>query len=161
MTPELTRLVRLQQIGAVGMHYTVIANDAECRALAARLQIPAVVALTCDFDLAPPNQDSVAATGTLRARVMQTCVVSLDEFEQEVMERFEIRFVPEGTISDGFDPELPDELPYGGGIIDVGTAAAEQLALALDPYPRKQDLEDVDFELLRASPFDLLANLKH
>ncbi len=29
-----------------------------------------------------------------------------------------------------------DELPYEGGVLDLGEAAAEQLALALEPYPR-------------------------
>ena len=28
-------------------------------------------------------------------------------------------------------------MPYGGDSIDLGAALAEQLALALDPYPRK------------------------
>ena len=35
------------------------------------------------------------------------------------------------------DPESIDEIPYEGSTIDLGEAAAEQLALALDPYPHK------------------------
>jgi uncharacterized metal-binding protein YceD (DUF177 family) len=70
--------------------------------------------------------------------VVQVCVISLDEFESEVVERFVVRFVPEGTESDEIDPdEDVDEIPYAGGVIDLGEAAAEQLGLALDPYPRK------------------------
>jgi hypothetical protein len=33
--------------------------------------------------------------------------------------------------------ESPDEIPYAGDSIDLGAVLAEQLALSLDPYPRK------------------------
>ncbi len=81
------------------------------------------------------------ARGHLQARVLQTCVVSLDEFEAAVDEIFSLRFVPEGTETDDPDPESEDEMPYSGDVLDLGEAAAEQLALALDPYPRKPDAE--------------------
>lgn len=160
MTPELTRPVRLQQIGAKGLSYSVVATDAECRDLSIRLKIPAVLALRCEFHLKPTNGASVEANGRLLARVVQSCVVSLDEFEQEVVEGFEIRFVPDGAVSDDFDPELPDDVPYNGDVIDLGEAAAEQLALALDPYPRKSDAGGGGFEAGRAVPFDLLTKLR-
>ena len=34
------------------------------------------------------------------------------------------------------DPEAPDEIEAEGDSVDLGEAIAEQLALALDPYPR-------------------------
>ena len=63
-------------------------------------------------------------------------MVSLEPVEQRVTEQFAIRFVPAGTEREDDDPESPDEVPYEGRTIDLGEAAAEQLALALDPYPR-------------------------
>jgi uncharacterized metal-binding protein YceD (DUF177 family) len=81
----------------------------------------------------------VVATGRLEASVVQTCVVSLEDFESPVAEDFVVHFVPEGTESDDPDPESVDEIPYGGDTIDLGEAAAEQLALSLDPYPRRPD----------------------
>jgi hypothetical protein len=33
--------------------------------------------------------------------------------------------------------EGPDEIFFGVEVIDLGAALAEQLALALDPYPRR------------------------
>lgn len=160
MKTELTRPVRLQQIGASGMPYSVVASEAECRDLAVRLQIPAVLALACEFQIAPPSGDLVAVTGTLGARVVQTCVVSLDEFVQDVVEDFELQFVPEDAVSDDLDPDLPDDIPYSGDVIDLGEAAAEQLALALDPYPRKPDAVAADPETPVASPFSSLGKLR-
>jgi uncharacterized metal-binding protein YceD (DUF177 family) len=81
------------------------------------------------------------AQGELEARVTRVCVVSLDEFETAVAEEFRVRFVPAGLESDEIDPDADDEIPYAGGEIDLGEAAAEQLALALDPYPRMPGVE--------------------
>jgi Large ribosomal RNA subunit accumulation protein YceD len=160
MTPELTRPVRVQHIGAEGMSYTVVATEAECRDLAVRFKIPAVLALRCEFNLKPPSGAFVEAIGRLVARVVQSCVVSLDEFEQDVVERFEIRFVPDGAESDDFDPDVPDDVPYSGAVIDLGETAAEQLALALDPYPRKPSAGNGGIEAAPSSPFSLLPKLR-
>ena len=115
------------------------ASPAECDALARRLGLPAIRALTCRFRLRPQAGGAIAATGTLRARVVQVCVATLEEFAATVAEEFAVRFVPAGTEQDDPDPESVDEIPFSGGRLDLGEAAAEQLALALDPYPRKPD----------------------
>jgi hypothetical protein len=44
--------------------------------------------------------------------------------------------VPAGTEREDPDPDLSDEIPYEAETIDLGEATAEQLGLALDPYPR-------------------------
>jgi hypothetical protein len=48
-----------------------------------------------------------------------------------------VRFVPEAALTDAVEIEDEDEIPYAGGAIDLGEATSEQLALALDPFPRK------------------------
>lgn len=141
MTPELHRPLSTERIGPGGLTVDVQANAAECAALAARMQIPRVKAMRCRFRLEAGPGDSVVAVGRLTARVVQTCVVSLDDFESAVEEAFRVRFVPAGTETDDPDPESDDEIPYVHGILDLGEAAAEQLALGLDPYPRRPDAE--------------------
>jgi hypothetical protein len=136
MTGELHRPLAVERIGAAGLDFDVEANQAECGALAARMQLPEIHSLTCHFHLLHESGDSIIAHGHLVARVVQTCVVSLEDFAATVDERFVIRFVPDGQESDDPDPEALDELPYGDGLIDLGETAAEQLALAIDPYPR-------------------------
>lgn len=141
MTPELHRPVATDRIGTDGLEVTVQANEAECAALAARMQIPAVRSLSCRFRLRRLEMQGIEAAGELRARVVQTCVVSLDDFEAAVEEDFAVRFVPAGQESDAMDPEAEDEIAFEDGMLDLGEAAAEQLGLALDPYPRQPGVE--------------------
>lgn len=146
--PEFSRRIPVSRIGPGGMEQVIEASSAECRALAERLRLPAVASLTCRFRLSAPLHGQVAAEADLRAEVTQHCVVSLEPFEATVGERFALRFVPAGLEDaasedageDDIDPSSPDELAYAGDAIDIGEAAAEQLALALDPYPRMPGL---------------------
>ena len=146
MTMELHRPVPADRVGAAGLDFTVEANEAECAALARRMLLPGVLALRCTFRLVRLTADCVLAEGHLRAKVMQNCVVSLDDFEAEIDERFHVRFVPAGQESDDPDPEADDEIGYTGGALDLGEAAAEQLGLALDPYPRAPGAELPEIE---------------
>ena len=102
------------------------------------------------------------AEGALRARVTQVCVVSTDPFEAELSEDFVLCFAPEDEIPDEIDPNDPvDMVPMTGETIDLGEAAAEQLALALDPYPRRPGAEPPWFEeAAPPAPFAALARLK-
>jgi uncharacterized metal-binding protein YceD (DUF177 family) len=138
--PELQRLFPIARIGE-GAHFVVDAKPQELAALAARMGVLGIDSLTCRFDLRQRDRDTIDATGVLRARVRQSCVVSLDPFEADIAEDFAIRFVPAGTESDDLDVESEDEIGYEGGVLDLGEAASEQLALALDPFPRKPGAE--------------------
>ncbi|MCW3473950.1 YceD family protein [Limobrevibacterium gyesilva] len=161
LPPELHRPLSVDRVTASGLEAVVEASDSERAALARRLGIPDVLALTCRFRLTPSQGGVVMAEGVLRGRLVRVCVVSLDAFEADVEERFRVRFVPAGTESDDLDPESDDEIGYSGSVIDLGEAAAEQLALGLDPYPRKPDADLP--EAARAqdeSPFAALARLR-
>jgi uncharacterized metal-binding protein YceD (DUF177 family) len=140
-TGEFRRPVSLDRIGTRGLDVTVEANPAECSALAVRMNLPAVLAVSCVFHLVRESRDRVLARGVLRARVTQICVVSLEEFDAPVDEVFQVRFVPAGEETDDIDPEADDEIPFEGNLIDLGEAAAEQLGLALEPYPRMPGVE--------------------
>ncbi len=155
--PELSRRIQVRTLGAgqpgsVVLDTIVEADPAECLALARRLAVPAVHALQCRFQLSGADASgAVTADGLLQASLDQVCVATLDEFTASVAERFTVRFVPvdqmprqlpsddevDGDGEAALDPDDDDDLPYVNGTIDLGEAAAEQLALALDPYPRK------------------------
>ena len=123
------------------------------------MELPAIQSLECRFELNCDNNGvSVLAEGHLLAEVTQTCVTSAEDFAARVEETFSIRFVPAGTERDDPDPDLPDEIPYEGDTIDLGEATAEQLGLALDPWPRIEGatvpmIDDDDDR----SPFGILA----
>ena len=135
VTPELPRPFPTARIGA-GAEFVVEAKPAECEALSKRMGVSAIHSLVCRFNLKRAEADAVEAHGLLQARVRQSCVVTLEPFDADVVESFSVRFVPEGRQSDELNLEADDEVTYTGGVLDLGEAASEQLALALDPFPR-------------------------
>ena len=137
MTPELHCPVALDRIGPQGMAVEVEAKPDELPAIAARLRVLAVERLHCAFKLRRVDEAVIEAQGVLCAHVTETCVVSLDPFSHDVQETFTVHFVPPGTEDDNPDPEAIDQSPCSGNAVDLGEAAVEQLALALDPFPRK------------------------
>jgi uncharacterized metal-binding protein YceD (DUF177 family) len=141
MSPELHRPIVVDRIGPAGLDVTVEAAADELLTLARRMGLPALLALTCAFHLHRDAANRLVARGRLHAQAIQTCVISLEDFPATVEETFTVLFVPAGEESEDDDPATPDEISYENGVIDLGEAAAEQLALALDPYPRAPGAE--------------------
>jgi hypothetical protein len=169
--PEFHRPFPAERVKRGVLEERVEATPEECMALAHRMMIPAMRSLSCVFSFTPQAGGVIAADGVLKARVARVCVITLEEFDTRLEERFRVRFVPAarlasesdapGRANPDEDPESDDELAYDGGIIDLGEVAAEQLALTLDPYPRKlgATLPELDAEEER-SPFAALARLQ-
>ena len=144
---ELHRPVPTDRVGPVGLTLVIVADAQECAAIAHRLMIPGVDLVRCEWRLRPSQGGSFEAEGSLRARLRQVCVITLDEFESELVEEFSVLFVPSGTeqeIAD--DPDEPDQIPFDAAVLDLGEATVEQLALALEPYPRKPGAELPELE---------------
>ena len=154
MTPELSRPFPPERVGRMG-EYRVEASSDECAALARRMGIPAVLSLVCTME-GRRSGEVVDVSGVLHARVVQDCVVTAEPFEQEVAERFAVQCVPEGAESEDDDPDSVDQVPYVGNTVDLGEIAAQQLALALDPYPRSLGATLPDMGEDAAHPFAVL-----
>ncbi|MGI8526316.1 MAG: YceD family protein [Pseudolabrys sp.] len=117
------------------------------------------------FDVARRGA-GVRVIGQVRALVGQTCVVTLDPIESEVMESVDVSFAPSqdadavesGPTKKGKEP--PE--PLLDGVLDLGALAAEFLILGLDPYPRKAGAKFVAPKAEGASghPFAALEALK-
>ncbi|NVN05902.1 DUF177 domain-containing protein [Asaia spathodeae] len=137
--PEFSRRLLLNRIGHDGLTETIKASDAECRALAKRLEIPVVHALTCRFNVISEPSDHFLLEGVLTAHVALDCVITGEVFEDALNESFAVRLVPSRRFSEetASDLEAIDEIPYEGNALDLGEIAAEQLALMLPAYPRK------------------------
>jgi hypothetical protein len=120
------------------MRVPIEANERERAALAQRFGLIAVEHLSADYALRR-EAIGVRATGTLRAEVAQACVVTGEPCPARIEEPFAIRFLPAGSES-GEDVELSEDALdatfFSGNLIDLGEAAAETMALALDPFPR-------------------------
>lgn len=136
-SPELHRPVGLDRIGPQGFDVVIDAKANELPAIAKRLRIVGLASLRGTFILRRIGATTIEAKGDLQAELTETCVVTLDSFDHVVHEAFTIHFVPAGTEDDDPDPEAIDQIPSAGSTIDLGEALVEQLALALDPYPRR------------------------
>ncbi len=106
MTPEFSHGLPVGRIDPDGTEITVEAGPAARIAVARRLGLVAVEALACAFRLRPAGAGRVGASGRLRARVVQTSVLSLEPFEAVIAEDFTCAFVPAGTETDEIDPEF-------------------------------------------------------
>ena len=169
MTPEFPRPHRLDQIGTGESNVTVEADEKECAALARRFDLLALDHLVARFVLRR-DAAGVRATGHLSAAVTQSCGVTGEPLPAKIEEDFAIRFLPEPTEDESHDEiELAEEdldtVFYTGSALDLGEAAAETLALALDPFPRSPNAAEVLKQAgviseEEAGPFGALAALK-
>jgi uncharacterized metal-binding protein YceD (DUF177 family) len=104
----------------------------------------------------------------LRGAVVQACVATGEPVPETIEERFALRFLPEGTPEGDeleLSPEECDTMFFEGSAIDLGEAAAETLALALDPFPRAPNADAILREagVLRedeVQPYSAFAALK-
>jgi hypothetical protein len=154
-TPEagsFSRGLAIETVPETGLDMEVCASEAEGAALAKACGLVAVHAFEAGFHVRKLDRTSFNVTGRLRARVTQTCVVSLEPFETLIHADIDVDFAPldipfgqfdsrkilsggglAATFHGGGDP--PD--PIIDGKIDLGALAAEFLVLNLDVYPRK------------------------
>jgi uncharacterized metal-binding protein YceD (DUF177 family) len=136
--PEFSRPFRL---GLEVREVKLEATAAERDALTARFGILGITALHATLRLEPEQGGTVRARGKLMAEVEQSCVVTLDPVRQKVTAAIDLRILGEDESPTDEDPDSPDELESEGGVVDLGEAVAEQLSLALDPYPRAEGAE--------------------
>jgi uncharacterized metal-binding protein YceD (DUF177 family) len=138
-TPEFSRPERIDTIGARERTVTLSADDAERAALAARFGLVSIGRL--EATLAVRQEASgIAVRGRVGADVVQACTVTDEPIPATIDEPVALLFVSEGSAGEDEEIELDegalDTVPYEGGAIDLGEAAAETMALALDPFPR-------------------------
>jgi len=140
VTPEFSRPERVDTIGERERAVVVEATAAERAALAARFDVIAVDALSAEWTIRR-TAAGIVARGRVRAAVAQACSVTGDPVPAAIDEPADILFVAQGTGAAAeeeleLDADAADTVFYAGGAIDLGEAAAETMALALDPFPR-------------------------
>jgi len=141
--------VVVAQIPQQGIQRRIEANAREREALARFAALRDVVSAVASFELTAKSGGRVHVSGRLRARIGQTCVVSLEPIENDVDEEIDLMFAPAeevrrlaDLIDEGLDADTgpladPPEAIVNG-VIDLGRIATDVLCLAVDPYPRKE-----------------------
>jgi uncharacterized metal-binding protein YceD (DUF177 family) len=174
--PEFSVGVKLDSINDEPREYRLKADTDEKSALARRFGLISIDAFEAHLTLTwLKARRLLSVKGQISASVTQACVVTLEPVAATVAEDVEIVFARNpGDTGDLFDPDEVE--PLEGETLDIGELAAEELALALDPYPRHPDVDPSALELgpgvslvsedeaskapKRENPFGILAQLK-
>jgi uncharacterized metal-binding protein YceD (DUF177 family) len=167
--------VTVAQIPDTGLHRDIEAAPAIRQAMAALAGLREILSARASLDVTPRGGGRFHVAGYVRARVGQTCVVTLDPIENDIDEPIDLMFAPpeqipemadlidEAAESDADIPDPPE--PIVNGVIDLGRVATDALYLAIDPYPRRPDAvfeppvvaadpEDHPFAVLKALQLD-------
>mgnify|MGYP001235107215 CR=1 FL=1 len=166
-TPEFSREIDVRQVQ--GKQVRLVANPAECDALARRFGVVRIESLAAELGLVRLD-DAVEARGQLDAALVQACSVSGEDFPVTISEPLFFRFVP-ASSDHRADEEIElaaddcDEIDYSGTMIDLGEAVAQSLALAIDPFAEGPGADEARRQAGiigegEAGPFAALAALK-
>jgi uncharacterized metal-binding protein YceD (DUF177 family) len=171
-------LVKVGHISSNPVEVSLSADAEERVGLAKLWSVLEVKALSATFQVLRWKRDGVRLKGRVTADIVQACVVTLDPVDAHIDEPVEVIFVPEGSklarlpvaTETGemlLDPDGPDAPEiFTGDTIDAGVVAAEHVALAINPYPRRADvafaghIESSDKDDRKPSPFAVLKDWK-
>lgn len=162
--PDLpySEIVRLHQVGG-GVKRT-LEPDAAARARIARsLDLASLDAFVAEMQLVP-SPGGWRLSGRVKASLAQTCGITLEPLPVEIDAPFTVNLAEavdeeSDEIVITMDDESPDLIEEGQ--VDLGQYAVEQLALRLDPFPRKPGAEFVQPpEPAEISPFAVLKQLR-
>jgi len=145
---EFSRPLAVDRIAGNPSQVEIEADAAERAALAERFDLLSLDRFTARFTVRRLRKDLIRVKGRIAAGLVQACVVSLEPVPAEIDEEFELDFLEGGGGPGGdageieLDAEAADgPEPLMGPEIDLGEVAAEQLGLAIDPYPRRAGAE--------------------
>ena len=180
--------VNIDEIPESGRHFELSADAATTAAIAKFADVNAVGGLYAAFDVTRRGRNGLRVIGEVRARVAQTCIVTLEPMETEIVEAVDVVYEPPKPeavapastrastrdrakdkdedsepveVSISSDEEDPPE-PLVDGVADLGALATEFLILGIDPYPRKPEaaFEAPETDTAESGPFAALAKLK-
>ncbi|MGE0744341.1 MAG: DUF177 domain-containing protein [Rhodospirillales bacterium] len=165
--PELSRPIAIDGLRPGDTDMSVVAGADERAALARRFGLVAIDRLEATLRLTRmPRTGRFRLQGELLADVVQTCVVTLEPVPAHIEAPFEVVYERASVPGDAAEVVIASEdepEPLFSDTLDVGEVLAEELALALDPYPRAPGAEAEwrgDASPAPVSPFDALAVLK-
>ena len=168
MTDRFAHRLKLDQVRD-GERVELVADEAERKSVAGRLGLSDLDCLQAHATLTRKD-DLIEADGRIAASLTQSCVVTGVPVPSHVDEAFSLIFMPapQGNRSDeevALGPADCDVVFYDEGIIDLGSAIADTLALSLNPYPRSAGADAALKEAgilteAEAGPFAALAQLK-
>ena len=133
--------ITVAQLPDTGLHRDIEADPAAREAMAEVAGLRQILSASASLDVTPERGGRVHVEGRVRARIGQTCVVTLEPIDlifappEQIPQLADL--VDEATESDAEIPDPPE--PIENGVIDLGRLATDALFLGIDPYPRRPD----------------------
>ena len=177
--PEFSHPISASRLSFKPATYRMAANEAERAGLAKRFGLISLSRFEAVVTLKREVGDAIRFDGEIDADLVQACIVTTDPVPARVSDVFTLIFradIDEATADQMALDNPEDEIiePLIGDSIDIGEAVAQQLSVAMDPYPRsvgaQSEIEVVQTALIeddeagapmaRRNPFDALAALK-
>src|SRR5262249_17763216 len=130
-----------EDVPATGSHIALTPDERTRQAIASTAGLRTLPRLEATFEVMRSGADGLRVSGQVSATVGQTCVVTLEPIDSEVVEAFDVVYKPAPGPGAGEDLEVSvgtqEVEPLINGTIDLGAIATEFLFLGIDPYPRK------------------------
>ncbi|HZB92720.1 MAG TPA: DUF177 domain-containing protein [Stellaceae bacterium] len=135
---EFSRLIDLSRLPPGETVHEIAAREEERAALARRFSLLALGRLEARVRLQRLAGGLMRLAAELSADVVQECAVTLDPVASRVEDSFSVLYgaAEEGAGEITLDGEAELVEPLAGTTLDIGEAVAQQLSLALDPFPR-------------------------
>ncbi len=183
VVPEFSRPLALDSLGDQEVETSISATPEERRRLAERLGLISLERLDAVLWLRrPTGSDLVRVHGRYEAELTQACVVTLESLRVRLARRFSVVYdlaeaagrettaievAIEAAVEIDVEQEDPPEAVGPEGL-DLGETVVQQLAVAIDPYPRAAGAElgrtkwsaGAEPKIQKASPFQALEALK-
>ncbi len=139
--------VNVSKLAKGGLPLWLEADEAQRAALAEAHGLLGVESFRLDAEVTTWKRGGVRVEATIKASIVQACVVSLEPVANVVATEFEALLVPENSrlarpdwaasgevVVDAEGDDAPET--FSGDIVDVGELAEQYFELAIDPYPR-------------------------
>jgi len=140
--PDFSRLVDLTKLNLSGENQSISANPEERSSVATFLGLRAVDQLDGQFALNPRGREVLLLSGTIFARVVHNCSISLEAVAAD--HKINVKLIYNNTAAVKLkerdinfaveDPEPPELILDGK--LDLADIMLEHLILNLNPYPR-------------------------
>ncbi len=158
-TPEISRVIKIDDIKANHLELDIEATENECQALAKRFDLIELGKFSAHLICtSSPKHTEVQVKASFTANVIQRCVVTLEPVPAEVTGSYRcdysVDILPEDIEIIEFD-SATDDPPEAiiDGAFDAGIMLTEQFGLELEPFPRSPK---ADFDALKMAAGDKL-----
>ena len=171
MQKKFSYPVKIDELNQNHYKFVLEADADELKDIAEVLQVEAVKFFRGVVFMKFNKKDNLLQVwGDVAATLTVKSVISLENFEQEIVTPFELVYDTKATYKDirEMEPTINDEVPdiVENGEINLADICIEQVALQLDDYPRAEG-EVFDFAqyskvepLEHDNPFAVLQKLK-